>query len=78
VNLLSLIDQIGKRSAQQRFNPGDGPGRRLGCGFRCGFVADDGLREVGHDAGGCRPGLGHTMEMVGEALIRVKFSLSHS
>ena len=46
VDLLGFENQIAERSRQQRFDPGNGPGRKLDGGS----ARDDGLQGVRHDA----------------------------
>ena len=71
VNLLGSINQIGERIGQQRFDSGNGPGRRLDGGS----TREDGLRSVGHDDIDSKLEL--DQQMVRELRIRVKFSLSY-
>ena len=71
VNLLGAKDQICEWLGQQRFNAGNGPGGRLDGGS----TRDYGLRSVGHD--GIDSRLELDQQMVREARIRVKFSLSY-
>jgi hypothetical protein len=71
VNLLGLINQIAERSRQQCFDADNGPDYWRDSGSN----GDEGLRDVGHDAVGGKMNL--DKRMVREALIRVKFNLSH-